>query len=566
MRGSLHTSLERSRALFDRSTGRAAILALLLVSACVGEVVEPDRDDQTDVDPSTASVSTRDGGTTDAGQDDGTSEDDRTDTGMDSPALDAGDTAQAPDPCGPDSESLVETLRVKDLAFYQTVKVTVVSGGSWVGSPVAPVVQGKDAFVRMFVEPLSGYAPHGVLGVLTLRNGSEVTRLEARLTPRAASLDSDLTSSFNFTVPASALTADTTLSASIVEEKCNPERKDNPSARFPKTGSQALKPAGIGTLRVVLVPVRIGSLLADTSAAQLEGVRSALLAHYPVPNVDVSVAPVLTWTNPVNADGSGWSELLNEIRKQRVRDAADKDVYYFGLVSPKSTLRSYCLASCVLGLAPQTTFVSSVDQVGLGVGFFDDNTYSTVVHELGHAHGRGHAPCAPNGGKIDGVDGKYPYTGGDIGSWGWDARSKALVAPTLKDMMGYCDPTWISDYTYNALAIRSQAINKSGVAAQKSRAALTLSEPSEPWHSLILYADGRARWAGLITHEAPNGEREPLRVLNAQGQLIAELEAARVRLDHTSESFLYIPEPQADWATLEVGGFQIPLTSVLPEL
>ena len=540
-------------------------LALLLLSACVGDVVEPDGQHQSNIDPSTAAVG-GDGDDSETGDGDATGSETSGDGDGDADSDDVDAGAQGPstaaDPCGADSESLVETLRVKDLALYQTVKVPLVTGGTWVNK--GPVVQGKDAMVRMFVEPLSGYTAHAVVGVLTLRNGSQVTRLEAKLTPRSASTDADMASSFNFTVPAAALGADTTLSAAVVEEKCNPKRKDNPSARFPKTGTQALGATSYGTLRVVLVPVRIGTLTADTSAAQLENVRSALAAYYPVAKVEVSVAPVLTWTYSVSANGDGWSELLNEIRKQRQRDAVDKDVYYFGLVMPKSSMRTYCLGSCVLGLAPQTTFVSAVDQVGLGVGFLDENTYTTVVHELGHAHGRGHSPCAPQGSQIDGVDPKYPYAGGDIGSWGWDSRSKTLMSTTNKDMMGYCEPTWISDYTYSALAARSLIVNKTSAATTKSRAALVVS--GEPWHSLILYEDGSARWSGLITNDAPGGEREPLRVLDAQGNVIADLQATRVHLDHTGGSFLYIPEPQADWATLEVGGIRIAMDSVLPEL
>jgi len=283
-----------------------------------------------------------------------------------------------------------------------------------------------------------------------------------------------------------------------------------------------------------------------------------------VPKVDVTVAPALTWNYAVNADGSGWSELLNEIRRQRQRDNVARDVYYFGLVSPKSTLSSYCIGGCVLGLAPLTSFVSAADQVGLGTGFAHESTASTAVHELGHAHGRGHAPCAP-GGAIQGVDSRYPYSGGQIGTWGWDARSEKLHAPTVKDMMGYCEPAWISDYTYKALADRSLAVNTTSAATTKSRAS-TPAVVGELWHSLIVYGDGRTRWAGVITREPPGGDRETLRVFDAQGQLVAELQAARVRLDHTGDSFLYIPEPRANWATLEVSGQTIPLSSVLPEL
>ncbi|MFT3925639.1 MAG: M66 family metalloprotease [Myxococcales bacterium] len=537
------------------------------VAACVGTVEDPDTT-HSDLDPSTASVDQADASADEGDGDRSSNPDDDAvrDAGsaQQHTNADAGTPGKTPDPCGPDSESLVETLRIKDVALYQTVKVTLVSGGAWVSEQAAPVTQGKEALVRVFAEPLTGYSAHAVLGTLTLQNGSQVTRLEARLTPSKASTDADFGSTFNFNVPAAALGPDTTLSAALVEEKCNPKRKDNPGARFPKSGAQALSAEDLGTLRVTLVPVRLGTLLPDTSAAQIESIRSALAAYYPVAKVEVNVAAALTWAYSVDANGDGWSELLNEIRKQRQRDGAPRNTYYFGLITPKSTLRTYCSGSCVLGLAPQTVNVSSVDQIGLGVGYIDDNTPSTAVHELGHAHGRGHSPCVPSGGKIDGVDAKYPYTGGDIGSWGWDARSKTLMQPTLKDMMGYCEPTWISDYTYSALAARSLIVNNATSATTKSRTSALIA--GGPWHSLILYGNGSARWAGFVTSETPGGEFEPLRVRDAQGNLVAELEASRVHLDHSSESFLYIPEPQANWATLEVGGLTIALSSVLPEL
>jgi hypothetical protein len=68
-----------------------------------------------------------------------------------------------------------------------------------------------------------------------------------------------------------------------------------------------------------------------------------------------------------------------------------------------------------------------------------------MAHELGHNFGRFHSPCGSPG-QLDEL---YPYRGGQIGVMGYDASTGALKAPNLyADVMGYCSPRWISDYTY----------------------------------------------------------------------------------------------------------------------
>ena len=71
-------------------------------------------------------------------------------------------------------------------------------------------------------------------------------------------------------------------------------------------------------------------------------------------------------------------------------------------------------------------------------------------HEIGHNLGRSHAPCGGAGGP----DPNYPYGGASIGQYGTDIQGNnvAFYSPTSHvDMMSYCAPEWISDYTYEAL-------------------------------------------------------------------------------------------------------------------
>ena len=73
---------------------------------------------------------------------------------------------------------------------------------------------------------------------------------------------------------------------------------------------------------------------------------------------------------------------------------------------------------------------------------------SVVVHELGHALGRSHAPC----GGPAGVDPGYPYENASIGVPGVDLRDGIRREPAQYfDFMSYCLPVFVSDYQFGAL-------------------------------------------------------------------------------------------------------------------
>jgi hypothetical protein len=70
-----------------------------------------------------------------------------------------------------------------------------------------------------------------------------------------------------------------------------------------------------------------------------------------------------------------------------------------------------------------------------------------AAHELGHNWARNHAPC----GGPSGLDPNYPRSDGTTGGYGYDVTTGTLEPPTSSDIMGYCDPKWISEYTYSAV-------------------------------------------------------------------------------------------------------------------
>ena len=83
-----------------------------------------------------------------------------------------------------------------------------------------------------------------------------------------------------------------------------------------------------------------------------------------------------------------------------------------------------------------------------------------IAHELGHNLSLQHAPCGAGG-----PDPSFPYSDGSIGAWGYDFRNGGrLVPPSATDLMGYCDPKWISDYSFtNALRFRLSDADSAGL-------------------------------------------------------------------------------------------------------
>jgi hypothetical protein len=178
------------------------------------------------------------------------------------------------------------------------------------------------------------------------------------------------------------------------------------------------------------------------------------------------------------------------------------------------------------------------------VGYDNELTYDTVVHEIGHVHGLGHAPCV-RGGQITGVDRAFPFADGATGEWGWDARINSLKSPAAKDIMGYCAPTWIGSYNYGKLVERSLAVNAA------ARLALTEKRAAGPrFRSIILQADGAARWGRMTPSEWPGGSEEVATVLGQAGEVLRDVTVSRVTLAEAESSFLYIPQPEADWTAL----------------
>jgi hypothetical protein len=197
-----------------------------------------------------------------------------------------------------------------------------------------------------------------------------------------------------------------------------------------------------------------------------------------------------------------------------------------------------------IGYVSGTSSTSASTRAACGVAFADEDSAACFGHELGHNHGREHAPC-----DVSPADAAYPYSGGLIGCWGYDNRSGLLQDPsTVTDLMGYCDPRWVSDYTYQALLVHVATVNGAAPLA------ITAPEAVQQWR-VMLVEGTESRWGIPFDEPAPpTGTPIDARIYDAANNPIALVTAYLVPMSLKGARTVLVPEPQADWAKIEIDG------------
>ncbi len=183
-------------------------------------------------------------------------------------------------------------------------------------------------------------------------------------------------------------------------------------------------PVGTGTvLPLTLVPVLQPGQTAQPVLPGTELLRDML----PLRDVQTVTRAPFSYGATISNASSDWSSLLSALRSLRTSDGSSR--YYYGVVR-----------------VGYSSGIAGIGYIGLPVSAgwdFSASAARVMAHEIGHNLGRDHAPCNVAG------EPNYPYSGGSIGTWGYSLASAALKNPTqYKDVMSYCTPQWISDYSY----------------------------------------------------------------------------------------------------------------------
>jgi len=540
-----------------RNAAISSLLALLL--GCSGAVGSGAFENQAPpADPATEEPTeeTPDGGSEPI--DSGTGKTDSgsrpTDTGTTTP-----DTAGDPPATG---LPLIGNLGIAEVAVLQGVKVPIERAGVKTTARVADVIAGREALVRVFVTPQSGWVAREVVGELKLVSSLGSKTFSAALTPSSASTDASLTSTMNFNVPTGVIAVDTKYSVSLYA-KTGASNGDTSSARYPAEGSTELLDAkSTGeVLKIKIVPVKYmadgSGRLPDISATQIERYRKAFYAMYPAKRVEVTVREPYAWSTTIDRGGSGFSSLLQAMVKLRQADGAPKDVYYYGAFAAKDTFSNYCYGGCVTGLCGLLTYPSdATGRACVGVGFSGVSSAETAAHEIGHAHGRAHAPC----GTSD-ADSRYPYSGGVVGAWGYDVVDKKLYSPsTYKDFMSYCSPTWISDYTFKAIASRMSYIASSPMMIFPDGAPRT-------YRFVEVGAAGQLTWGESVTlNDPPMAEPHTVKYMGADGSVIDTATGHFYPYDDLPGGYMLVPEGPLTATGIAVSGLVPGFEARLPKL
>lgn len=350
-------------------------------------------------------------------------------------------------------------VTITAIDLYQGIKRPLMQAGAPAVSDV-PIVANRNAMVRVFVSTDAAYNGSTVTARLHIGLGGPI---EVKKAIPAQSTEDVLDSTFNFDVPGTRLVAGMANYRVELLQSPADAPSGSPGAHYPAMGTEAIQVQDGGqTLKLVLVPVQYGfdgsNRLPDTTEEQVKAYQDLFLGMYPVPSVQVTIHDPMPYAQAVSAiDGYEWSYLLEAVVDLRQQDKAAADVYYYGIFAPAETENQYCSQGCILGLANLAGEGDSYMRAGIGVGFTGKTATETAVHEVGHTHGRQHAPC----GNPDGVDFSFPYETAGIGVFGYSIVTKELFSPTTtKDVMSYCTPYWPSDYTYKALFTRIQSVNK----------------------------------------------------------------------------------------------------------
>jgi len=303
-----------------------------------------------------------------------------------------------------------------------------------------PIVAGKPALLRVFgVANQCNFARPKIRVTVSGVVQPDIQAIESSVRQNAD--QGVLQSSWNLLLPGSVVQPGLTVSAQIDPDNAVAESNESDN-QFPAAGPKPIDVRVMPTVGVRFIPVSIAGNAANVSAARLDSFLVVSRKIHPAFDYDADIgAPFASGSAPLKASGEGWSEVLRDLEARRVTDSTASPTarYYVGMVRV-----TYNAGVAGLGyIGGKST---------LSWDFPGQSTPEIVAHELGHNYAQFHAPCGGAGGP----DPNYPntggYAGGYIGQYGYDLAEQTLRQPEFfTDIMGYCQPKWISDYMYKRM-------------------------------------------------------------------------------------------------------------------
>lgn len=296
-----------------------------------------------------------------------------------------------------------------------------------------PLVAGEDALLRVFLKATGETdVPMPPIRASFYRGGGVVYVADApgEVSDVPDAFDEEtLTATANVRVPGSVITPGVEVVIEIDPDKTL-DSALGLTGRIPENGRIAPDVRELPTLDLTLVPYLWVDGPDHSVLSAIDGITpdSDLMRPtrdlLPVNDFQLSVhSPVWTSVDPISDNvGTMGPEL------EAIYAIEGETGYYMGIFRAQGP-------SGLLGIAagiPSYLSFSILDPF-------------VIAHELGHNLNLFHAPCGGAGGP----DPFFPYDDGSIGVSGYDAESESLVSPRTWDLMSYCEPMWISDYSFS---------------------------------------------------------------------------------------------------------------------
>lgn len=386
-----------------------------------------------------------------------------------------------------------------------------------------PLVAGRPAFVRVFVKATQANTAQPAVRV-TLYKNSTIVKTYSISAPGASVPTSisegTLNSSWNVAIDAADVQAGLSLAAEVDPSNAVTETSETDNV-YPGAGTAVtLDVRTVPVFSVTFVPVtQPGSVTGRVSSANKAAFMDFAQRVYPLATTDVQIREPYSYSAVLASNyGSTWTTLLSEINALRLAEAPSR--YYYGVIQPTYTSGGTGMGRMGTPSAVGVDWDSPISNSAT------DWRSMTAAHEWGHNFGRDHVGC----GNPDDPDPLYPHDPNTIGVYGYDVYKNALIdKETTRDLMSYCNPLWISDYTYKAvLTFRGSA---AGVATSVSTA---------PVRGLLVWGqigpDGLrlepsfeiTASPSLPTRAGPNS----IEALDASGRPIFDLSFAADPIDH----------------------------------
>ncbi len=249
-------------------------------------------------------------------------------------------------------------------------------------------------------------------------------------------LESDLTTTFNYVFDEAFLEPGTDMYV-VVDRGGGTLEASESNNRYPQAGWVDIDTRDVPTLRMSVVPVDGVALTQN----QAEDLFEKMMKVHPVADHDIDIVEGYDCESCTGDLQMDWQRVLSDMLS--LQQEPENAGRMFHAIVPESWR-----AANVAGIA-YVGWPAAVSSLG-----YRDS--ETIAHEAGHNLNLLHNRCTGGEGNPD-LD--FPYENGSIGRWGYDAATGTTYNPDdWVDLMTYCTPEWISDFSYSkVLDYRSAA-------------------------------------------------------------------------------------------------------------